>query len=127
MTSQHRNLAVVSGTMTNEPTSRDLPDGTTVVQFDVSTTVERNGIDGTAGKAAKVSVPIAWRDPTAAALAALVPGDDVVVSGRIERRFFRVGGSTQSRTELVADSCLPARRRKSVRSLLGAARSQLEG
>jgi len=130
MTSQHRNLAVVSGTMTNEPTSRELPDGTTVVQFDVSTTVERTGIDGTAGKmakAAKVSVPIAWRDPTAAALAALVPGCDVVVSGRIERRFFRVGGSTQSRTELVADSCLPARRRKSVRSLLGAARSQLEG
>jgi len=120
MTELHLNLAVVSGTMTNEPTSRELPDGSTVVQFDVSTTIERDG------RPANVSVPVSWRDPTVAAVAALVPGEDIVVTGRIERRFFRVGGNTQSRTELIAERCLPARRRKSVRSLLGAAVATLD-
>ena len=111
----HINLAVISGVMTNEPVCRELPDGATVAQFDVSTTVDRDG------RPANVSVPVSWRNPTDAALSALVPGDDVVVVGRVERRFFRTGGSTQSRTELVADRCLPARRRKSVGSLLAAA------
>lgn len=111
----HINLAVISGVMTNEPVCRELPDGATVAQFDVSTTVDRDG------RPATVSVPVSWRDPTTAALSALVPGGDVVVVGRIERRFFRTGGSTQSRTELVAERCLPTRRKKSVRSLLAAA------
>jgi single-strand DNA-binding protein len=111
----HINLAVISGVMTNEPVCRELPDGATVVQFDVNTTVDRDG------RPANVSVPVSWRDPTDAAVSALVPGDDVVVVGRIERRFFRTGGSTQSRTELVAERCLPARRTKSVRSLLAVA------
>jgi single-strand DNA-binding protein len=110
----HINLAVISGVMTNEPVCRELPDGATVAQFDVSTTVDRDG------RPATVSVPVSWRDPTAAALSALVPGGDLVVVGRIERRFFRTGGSTQSRTELVAERCLPTRRKKSVRSLLAA-------
>jgi single-strand DNA-binding protein len=108
----HINLAVISGVMTNEPVCRELTDGATVAQFDVSTTVDRDG------RPASVSVPVSWRNPTDAALSALVPGDDVVVVGRIERRFFRTGGSTQSRTELVAERCLPTRRKKSVRSLL---------
>lgn len=113
------NLAVISGVMTNEPVCRDLADGARIVQFDVTTTVDRDG------RVANVSVPVSWRDPTDAALSALVPGDDVVVTGHIERRFFRTGGATQSRTELVAQRCLPARRNKSVRSLLAAAGATL--
>ncbi len=35
------NLAVVYGTITNEPVCRELADGSTIVQFDVRTTVER--------------------------------------------------------------------------------------
>ena len=114
----HINLAVISGVMTNDPVGRELPNGTTVIQFDVKSTVERDG------RPTNVSVPVSWSDPTDAALAALVPGD-VVVIGSIERRFFRSGGSTQSRTELVARQCLPARRAKSVRSLLTAAAESL--
>ena len=119
-TAMNINLAVISGIMTNEPVCRDLPDGATVAQFDVSTTIDRDG------RPANVSVPVSWRDPTHAALSALVPGGDVVVTGRIERRFFRSGGSTQSRTELVAARCVPARRRKSVQSLLAAAVATLD-
>jgi single-strand DNA-binding protein len=31
-------------------------------------------------------------------------GDEVVVTGRVRRRFFRAGGVTASRTEVVADT-----------------------
>ncbi len=116
----HINLAVISGAMTNEPVCRELPDGATVAQFDVSTTVDRDG------RPAQVSVPVSWREPTAAALSALAVGVDVVVVGRVERRFFRSSGATQSRTELVAERCLPARRTKTVRSLLAAAAVTLD-
>ncbi|WP_394930575.1 hypothetical protein, partial [uncultured Ilumatobacter sp.] len=70
-------------------------------------------------------VPVAWRNPSAAAVGALVAGEEVVVTGRVQRRFFRSGGLTQTRTELVAERCLPARRTKSVRSLLAAAAANL--
>ena len=48
------------------------------------------------------SVPVAWlaAPPAAAAWAA---GEEVLVIGRVRRRFFRAGGRTQSRTEVVAD------------------------
>lgn len=114
------NLAAVHGTLTNEPVRRELADGTMIVHFDVNTVVEREG------HRVNVAVPIAWRNPALSAVGALVVGDDVVVIGRIERRFFRSGGHTQSRTEVVADRCLPARRTKTVRSALAAAVTTLE-
>jgi single-stranded DNA-binding protein len=116
------NLAVVSGTITNDLIYRELADGATIVQFDVQTTVERNE------RPVHVSVPVSWRDPAPsalAALAALADGACVVVVGRIERRFFRSGAQTQSRTELVAERCLPARRTKTVQSALAAAAATL--
>jgi single-strand DNA-binding protein len=45
----------------------------------------------------------------------------VVVVGSVRRRFFRVGGATQSRTEVVADRVVAARRAREVRRMLGAA------
>ena len=113
------NLAVVSGIMSNEPIHRELASGDLIVQFDLSTCVEHDG------RAANVSVPVAWRNPSAAAVGAFVAGEEVVVTGRVQRRFFRSGGLTQTRTELVAERCLPARRTKSVRSLLAAAAANL--
>lgn len=109
------NLVVLRGTLTSEPTRRELAAGSAVVQFDVSTAV----VDG--ARVANVSVPVAWHDPSAAALSPLAVGHDVVVIGTVRRRFFRVGGATQSRTEVVASRVVPARRTKTVRSLLAAA------
>lgn len=105
------NLVVLSGTVTNEPTRRPLKAGSDVVSFDLSTAIDDR----------HVSVPIAWHDPTASALSSFAVGDDVVVVGTVRRRFFRTGGQTQSRTEVVVDSLVPARRAKSVRSLRAAA------
>lgn len=102
------NLAVIRGTVPAEPQIRDLPSGGIVVQFDVTTRID------TDGRAANVSVPIAWNDPTPAQLGVVVQGADLVVVGTVRRRFFRVGGATQSRTEVVADAVIPARRHKGV-------------
>jgi single-strand DNA-binding protein len=106
------NVTVVRGTVHGEPTLRDLPAGSVVAQFDVTTRVPSDG------RASSVSVPIAWNDPTVAQLGVLVAGAEVVVVGTVRRRFFRVGGATQSRTEVVADTVVPPRRRKQVAAAL---------
>ncbi|MBW3615987.1 MAG: hypothetical protein KY439_11885 [Actinobacteria bacterium] len=63
------------------------------------------------------SVPVVWHDapPAAAELAA---GDEVVVVGHVARRFFRAGGATQSRTEVVAEVVVPARKSRGVKAAL---------
>jgi single-strand DNA-binding protein len=105
------NLAVIHGTIINDAVVRSLPAGTDVAQFDVSTSIERDG------RAVNASVPVALHEPSSALLATLVSGADVAVVGRVERRFFRSSGATQSRTELIAERVVPARRSKTVRSL----------
>jgi single-strand DNA-binding protein len=108
------NLVVLRGGVTNAPSLRELPSGSVVAQFDVVTAVP------TDGRVATASVPVAWTDPSPADLARLGAGVDIVVVGTVRRRFFRVAGATQSRTEVVADAVIPARRRKQVDAMLQA-------
>lgn len=97
------NLVVLRGTLVADPRLRELPSGRVLSQFDVTTR------DGTGTQ----SVPVAWFEPPKAGVPA-VAGDDVVVIGSVRRRFFRIGGATQSRTEVVAEQVIPARRRRQV-------------
>jgi single-strand DNA-binding protein len=113
------NVAVIRGALQSEPHVRDLPGGGFVVQFDVTTRVCREG------RETNVSVPIAWNDPTSPQLGVLIPGAEVVVVGTVRRRFFRVGGATQSRTEVVADAVIPARRHQRVSAALREAADRL--
>ncbi|MGA7757992.1 MAG: hypothetical protein WCA57_09105 [Ilumatobacteraceae bacterium] len=106
------NLAVLRGRVRGDATDRTLPSGSVSVQFDVTTTV------GSAGRSRKMSVPVSWIDPPSAAAALLIDGAELLVIGAVHRRFFRVGGATQSRTEVVADTVIPTRRRKQVNSAL---------
>ena len=106
------NIAVLLGSVRAEPTARELPGGGVVVQFDVVTTTEADG------RRLSMSVPVAWNDPTAAQLGVLAGGSEVLVVGTVRRRFFRVGGVTQSRTEVVADAVVPTRQRKRVDTAL---------
>jgi single-strand DNA-binding protein len=108
---QTNNLVVLTGHVTNEPTRRPLRSSVEVVNFDLATSV-----DG-----ATVSVPIAWHDPRDTAVSSFDLGEEIVVVGSVRRRFFRVGGQTQSRTEVVVDTLVPTRRAKSARSALAAA------
>ena len=109
------NVVVLVGTMSTDPTSRDLRDGT-VVNFDVTTPL---------AEVPPLTVPVAWHDPRSAAISGLGAGSDVLVVGTVRRRFFRTGGQTQSRTEVVAQAVVPTRRTKSVRSALAAVAAQL--
>lgn len=70
-------------------------------------------------------MPVAWLDPPSTA-ETLDVGDEVVVVGRVHRRFFRAGGATQSRTEVSADLVVRARQRSRVRRALTEAASSLD-
>ncbi|MAT05553.1 MAG: hypothetical protein CL424_10980 [Acidimicrobiaceae bacterium] len=105
------NVAVVCGTVTSEPRTRELPSGSTVTQVEVSTRLD----DGTC------SVPIVVVD----AAVTVGTGDQVVAVGRVVRRFFRAGGVTQSRTELVATKLVRASNRRSVERALRLASDEL--
>lgn len=105
------NVAVVCGTVSSEPKRRELPSGSSVVNVEVTTRLD----DATCS----VPVIVVDRDVTVTA------GDSVVVVGRVVRRFFRAGGVTQSRTELVATKLVRASRRRSVDRALDAAIEQL--
>lgn len=109
----HANLVVLAGTVTNDPTRRMLRSGVEVMNFDINTPLGDE----------RASVPLAWYHPSTAS--SFVAGDDVVVIGTVRRRFFRIGGQTQSRTEVVVDRIVPARRTKSVRSAVAAAAARL--
>lgn len=113
------NLAVVCGIVPNDPRRRALPGGDAVVQFDVTTRV------AVGDRSVSQSVPVAWYAPPPAALDTVAAGAEVVVVGTVRRRFFRVGGATQSRTEVVADRVVPTRRHTQVAKALSAAAAAL--
>jgi len=110
------NVVVVKGALSRAPEVRELPSGSQVVSFEV--TVARPGERAE-------SVPVVWTDPPKGA-AGVGAGEEVVAVGRVRRRFFRAGGRTQSRTEVVAEAVVPARRRAAVRKAVGAVVAVLE-
>lgn len=108
------NLSILVGVLSRDPDLRDLPSGAQVLTLEL--TVRPEGVPAE-------SVPVAWFDapPSAAGWGA---GEELLVVGRVRRRFFRAGGSTQSRTEVVATTAVPTRRAaaatKALRSALDA-------
>jgi single-strand DNA-binding protein len=115
------NLVVLRGVLSRDPEARELPSGAALVAYDVSVRPEAPSGDSPRAE----SVPVAWFDPPAAATAMLA-GDDVIVVGRVRRRFFRAGGATASRTEVVAARVVPARAPAKVRAALAVALAALE-
>lgn len=114
------NLAVLVGTLSRDPEVRTLPSGAEVLSLELTIRPEEGPSE---------SVPVAWPDAPAAA-ATWPAGEELLVTGRTRRRFFRVGGSTQSRTEVVATVAVPTRRaasaRKAVLAALEDAQARLE-
>ena len=110
------NLSVATGHLTRPPERRTLPSGEELVSYDLGVTGPGDRVE---------SVPVAWPSPPSSA-ADLGEGDAVLVVGRVRRRFFRTGGATQSRTELVAAAVVPLRRRSVVKRLLAEAAAALE-
>ena len=99
------NLVIVLGELAREIEMRTLPSGVEVGNVDV--TVRSAG-------GQSESVPVAIPSPPAA-LGRLRPVTSVVVTGRVRRRFFRSGGRTHARTEVVADRVVRTTARTSTR------------
>lgn len=111
----HRNIAVVVGTVVRDPEPRELADGTSVVELDVKVVTEG---------APSATVPVSWvGDPAATPRV----GTEVVVVGVVRRRFYRAGGATVSRTDVLADAVIPSSSAKRAAAALAAAADRLAG
>ena len=111
------NLVVLAGRLARPAEVRELPSGDRLVAYEL--TVAREG-------ARAESVPVVWFEAPASA-ADFGVDERVVVVGRVRRRFFRAGGSTQSRTEVVAEVVVGARAAKRVRTAVAKAQDTLLG
>jgi single-strand DNA-binding protein len=110
------NLTVLRGRLARPAEQRSLPSGDDLVSLEVSVPRDQGPAE---------SVGVVWFAAPASA-AAMDTDDEVFVIGRVRRRFFRAGGSTQSRTEVVADAVVGATQTRRVRALLLGAASRLE-
>lgn len=94
------NVVLLRGTLTSDPVVRSLPAGGTVTQLELTTRVADRA----------TSVPVVVHGESVG----FVAGDAVVVTGHVSRRFFRAGGVTQSRTEVVAAEVIKATRTRTI-------------
>ena len=101
------NVAVVVGQVLSKPNERRLDSGEYATAFDVVT----EGVEG------RLTVPVNWVTTVRALVA---EGDEVLVVGKVRRRFFQSSGHVQSRTEVLADSVVATRRKVAVRKALEA-------
>src|SRR5947209_4387343 len=104
------NVVILKGTVSRPAHVRTLPSGDTVVGYELTTRV---------GDDPAEAVPVTWTP--GGAKASFVPGDEIVVTGRVRQRFFRANGITQSRTEVVATGIARASDTRRVRKLMGEA------
>lgn len=113
------NVVVVRGILSSDPVWRDLPSGSVVVALEVTTESDSGP---------RASVPVTVVDPTRPAeIEKLGRGDEVVVVGEVRRRYFRAGGATASRTEVVASQVVPAGRSARVDKEIEKVRTVLRG
>jgi len=87
------NVAVLRGHLSRAPEVRILPSGDEVVAYEVTVRPAEGPAE---------TVPVAWPDAPSRARR-LAAEAEVVVVGRVRRRFFRAGGVLASRTEVVAE------------------------
>jgi single-strand DNA-binding protein len=109
------NVVVLIGRLARPAESRELPSGDRLVAYEV--TVDRPGERAE-------TVPVVWMDAPVSAVDHDVD-ERMVVVGRVRRRFFRAGGSTQSRTEVVAEAVVNARHARRVAAALERAQARL--
>ena len=110
------NVVVLRGRLTRPAALRSLPSGDQLVALEVSIQREGERAD---------TAPVVWPDAPAAA-SALDVDQEVLVVGRVRRRFFRAGGATQSRTEVVADAVVPAAQARRAKAALAKVLARLE-
>mgnify|MGYP003701332339 CR=1 FL=1 len=100
------NVVVLQGALARPAQERELPSGDRLVAFEVTTRTA----DGVAA-----TVPVVWMGGPACPWD---EGEGVVVVGHVRRRWFKTGGVTQSRTEVLASQVVLSRQTKRVNQLL---------
>ena len=101
------NVVVLRGVVVRPAEQRELASGEVWWAVEVRTDSEDGPPD---------TVPVVWLESTVPH--DVLEGDHVVVTGRVRRRFFRSGGTTQSRTEVVATALVSATDTRRVRRLV---------
>lgn len=94
-----------------------MPSGGLVTEYEVRIQVDERHTE---------TVPAVWHDAPAAA-ASFAAGTEITVVGRVRRRFFRSGGATQSRTEVVVRSMSATRSKRRVAVAVDGAMEELQG
>src|ERR1700716_4032641 len=110
------NVVTLQGRLARPAAERVLPSGDRLVNLEVTT-------DGPDGKAE--TVPVAWFSAPSSA-ADLDADQEVVVVGRVRRRFFRGEGGPQSRTEMLGKIVLQPPKVKKLHAALPAAAARIE-
>jgi len=95
-----RNEVVLTGRLSVDPVSRELPSGDAITTFRV---VVRRG-EATRSDRARAGVDaldcVAWTGRVRRTVQGWAAGDVVEVHGSLRRRFYRVGSGAQSRVEV---------------------------
>lgn len=112
------NVVVVSGVLSSAPVLRVLQSGEELLSCEVTVRSPDRPAE---------TIPVVWPDPPASGSGVLAAGLEVVVTGRVRRRFFRSAGATSSRTEVVAEAVVLSRRRKRANEAIDAAAGNIVG
>ena len=121
------NIVIVHGTLSSAPRRTELPSGDVRWALELTTAIEA----APGSEPVSTSVPIAWQGELLAGPACTgepaswAAGTELVAVGSVRRRFYRAGGVTQSRTEVVASSLVEVTRRRSADSALRRAERSL--
>jgi single-strand DNA-binding protein len=111
------NMVIAIGKLAKPLQLRSLPSGISLASFDVVVPRPDQSAD---------SIPVALFEAPDG-VSNWETGQELLVIGRVRRRFFRIGGSTQSRTEVVAQVVVPLAQTDRVRSALVEAGTALAG
>ncbi len=98
------NMAIAMGNLAKPAQVRALPNGLMFAYFDLQVRTADQSLE---------TVPVAMFDAPAQ-VPEWTTGQGLLAVGRVRRRFFRNGGVTQSRTELVADQVWPLTREEEI-------------
>lgn len=117
------NVVLLRGTLHGEPNDVTLATGELVRTWELAAETASSAVGPSAATVQKV--PIRWVDPTKA-VRSFDDGDEVVVTGSVRRRFFRAGGATASKTEVLGHKVAKASRRRAVEQLIEGFRQTIE-